>query len=93
MGFGACWIYIQSLTERTGPLDEVMNRGVLQGTYADMPTVLLEWYSRLCTGLNLPVRAEDEHLTELIQRCKAIPTAREPVQFWYDPRTAFALVG
>ena len=26
-----------------------------------MPTVLTEWYSGLCTGLSLPVPADDEH--------------------------------
>ena len=62
--------------------DEVMNRVVPQGTYAEMPTILTEWYSGLCAGLSLPVPADDEHdddLTELVERCKAIPTSREPV--------------
>ena len=64
--------------------DEVMNRVVPQGTYEEMPTVLTEWYSGLCTGLGLPVPADDEHddhLTELVERCKAVPTLREPVPF------------
>jgi hypothetical protein len=33
--------------------DEVMNRVVPQGTYEEIPTVLTEWYSGLCTGLSL----------------------------------------
>jgi hypothetical protein len=64
--------------------DKVMNRVVPQGTYAEIPTILTEWYSGLCTGLSLPVPADDEHddhLTELVERCKAIPTSGEPVPF------------
>ena len=64
--------------------DEVMNRVVPQGTYEEIPTVLTEWYSGLCTGLSLPVPPDDEHddhLTELVERCKAIPNLREPVPF------------
>ena len=64
--------------------DEVMNSVVPQGTYEEIPTVLAEWYSGLCTGLSLPVPADDEHdghLIELVERCKAIPTLREPVPF------------
>jgi hypothetical protein len=41
--------------------DEVMNRVVPQGTYEEMPTVLADWYSGLCTGLSLPVPADGEH--------------------------------
>lgn len=57
--------------------DEVMNRVVPQGTYREMPGILTEWYAGLCTGLTLPVPADDEqdhHLTEFVERCKAIPT-------------------
>src|SRR6516164_4618145 len=57
-----------------------MNRVVPQGTYEEMPTVLTERDSGLCTGLSLPVPADvehDDHLTELIERCKAITTLRE----------------
>jgi len=64
--------------------DEVMNRVVPQGTYEEMPTVLAEWYSGLCTGLCLPVPQGDEHdhhFAELVQRCNAIPTARQPASF------------
>jgi hypothetical protein len=64
--------------------DEIMNRVVPQGTYEEMPAVLREWYSGLCTGLSLPVPSDDEHddhLAELVERCKAIPTLREPVPF------------
>jgi probable F420-dependent oxidoreductase len=55
--------------------DEVMNRVVPQGTYQEIPDILTQWYSGLCTGLNLPVSADDAHdrqLTELVQRCKTI---------------------
>jgi hypothetical protein len=68
------------------PTDEVMNRVVPQGTYEEMPTVLTEWYSGLCTGLSLPVPADDEHLTELVERCKVIPTSSEPVPFLHGLR-------
>jgi hypothetical protein len=63
--------------------DEVMNRVVPQGAYAEIPTIPTEWYSGLCTGLRLPVPADDEHddhVTE-VERCKAIPTSGEPVPF------------
>jgi probable F420-dependent oxidoreductase len=58
--------------------DEVMNHVVPQGTYEEMPDLLAEWYSGLCTGLSLPVPADGEHdnrLNELVERCKAIPTS------------------
>jgi hypothetical protein len=61
-----------------------MNRVVPQGAYAEIPTVLTEWSSGLCTGLSLLVPADDEHddhFTELVERCKTIPTSREPVPF------------
>jgi hypothetical protein len=64
--------------------DEIMNRVVPQGIYQEIPAVLRGWYSGLCTGLSLPVSADDEHddhLTELIEQCKAIPTSNEPVPF------------
>jgi alkanesulfonate monooxygenase SsuD/methylene tetrahydromethanopterin reductase-like flavin-dependent oxidoreductase (luciferase family) len=64
--------------------DEVIKRVVPQGTYEEMSTVLTDWYSGLCAGLSLPVPADDEHddhLTELVERCKAIPTSRRPVPF------------
>jgi probable F420-dependent oxidoreductase len=64
--------------------DEVMNRILPQGTYEEMPAILTEWYSGLCTGLSLPVPSDDEHddhLTELVEQCKAIPTASGPVSF------------
>ena len=54
------------------------------GTHDEIPTVLTEWYPRLCTGLSLPVPPDDEHdenLTELVERCKAIPTLTDPVPF------------
>lgn len=58
--------------------DDVMNRVIPQGTYQEIPDILTEWYSGLCTGLSLPVPADDEHhpaLDELVQRCKTIPTS------------------
>jgi probable F420-dependent oxidoreductase len=61
--------------------DEVMNRVVPQGTYSEIPDILTGWYSGLCTGLNLPVPADDEQdaqLAELVQRCKSIPGATPP---------------
>jgi probable F420-dependent oxidoreductase len=61
--------------------DEVMNRVVPQGTYQEVPDILAEWYSGLCSGLSLPVPADDEHdaaLAELVQRCKTIPTKEPP---------------
>jgi len=57
--------------------DDVMNRVIPQGTYQEIPDILTEWYSGLCTGLSLPVPADDEHddqLAELVQRCKTIAT-------------------
>ena len=56
--------------------DEVMKRVVPQGTYREIPDILAEWYSGLCTGLSLPVPADDEQdaaIAELVQRCKTIP--------------------
>jgi probable F420-dependent oxidoreductase len=64
--------------------DEVMNRIVPQGTYEELPAILTEWYSELCTGLCLPAPADDthdDHLSELVERCKAIPTSPGPVLF------------
>jgi hypothetical protein len=61
--------------------DDVMNRVVPQGTYSEIPDILTGWYSGLCTGLNLPVPADDEQdeqLAELVQRCKSIPGATPP---------------
>jgi probable F420-dependent oxidoreductase len=61
--------------------DEVMNRVVPQGIYQEIPDILAQWYSGLCTGLSLPVPADDEHdaeLAELVERCKTIPGATPP---------------
>ena len=61
--------------------DDVMNRVVPQGTYSEIPEILTQWYSGLCTGLNLPVPAGDEHdatLAELVQQCKTIPGPTSP---------------
>jgi probable F420-dependent oxidoreductase len=58
--------------------DEVMNWVVPQGTYQEMPDILADWYSGLCTGLSLPLPPDDEQdaqLAELVQRCKTIATS------------------
>jgi probable F420-dependent oxidoreductase len=58
--------------------DEVMNWVVPQGTYQEMPDILAEWYSGLCTGLSLPLPPDDEQdaqLAELVERCKTIATS------------------
>lgn len=57
--------------------DEVMDRLVPQGTYERIPELLREWYAGLCTGLCIPVPAdngEDDEVCELVKRCKTIPT-------------------
>lgn len=59
--------------------DEVMDRVVPQGTYAEIPDIIEEWYSGLCTGLSLPVSEDGEHdadLADVVRRCKAVPTSR-----------------
>jgi probable F420-dependent oxidoreductase len=61
--------------------DEVMNRVVPQGTYSEIPDILAKWYSGLCSGLSLPVPADNEQdaaLAGLVERCKTIlgPTRR-----------------
>lgn len=61
--------------------DEVIDMIVPQGTYEQMPDILDQWYSGLCSGLTLPVPAgdvgpdHDTHLGTVVQRCKAIPAA------------------
>ena len=62
--------------------DDVMNRFVPEGTYAEMPEIIEDRYSGLCSGLSLPVSADNAHdleLAEAVERCKAIPTSRNPV--------------
>ncbi|WP_370332539.1 TIGR03617 family F420-dependent LLM class oxidoreductase [Mycolicibacterium hippocampi] len=62
--------------------DDFMNRIVPQGTFDEIPGVLEEWYSGLCTGLSLPVPADDQHdaqLTSLVHRCKQIPISQYSV--------------
>jgi probable F420-dependent oxidoreductase len=58
--------------------DEVMNQLVPQGTYDEIPAVLTQWYSGLCTGINLPVpadHADDDSFGALLDACREIPTA------------------
>ena len=57
--------------------DEVMNRIVPQGTYAEIGSVLSEWYSGLCTGMTLQLPTDEDHdeqLAGLVDRCRQIPT-------------------
>jgi probable F420-dependent oxidoreductase len=64
--------------------DEIMNRLVPQGSYEEIPAILADWYSGLCNGLCLPLPQDDvhdDHFAELVERCKAIPTAQEPAPF------------
>lgn len=58
--------------------DEVMNQVVPQGTYGDIPEILEQWYAGLCSGLSLPVsanEADDPALAGVVERCKEIPTS------------------
>lgn len=61
--------------------DEVMNRLVPQGTYDAIPAVLTQWYSGLCSGINLPVPTDDDDgFGALLDACRQIPaTARNSV--------------
>jgi probable F420-dependent oxidoreductase len=59
--------------------DEVCNRLVPQATYDDMPDLLAEWYSGLCTGLSMsiPIDATDDHrLAAFVERCRTIRALR-----------------
>ncbi len=58
--------------------DEVIERLVPQGTYEEIPDVLAQWYSGLCSGINLPVpadEADDDLFAGLLQACRQIPAA------------------
>jgi hypothetical protein len=47
-------------------------------TYDEIPAVLTQWYSGLCSGINLPVPAEDAddgRFGALLDSCRQIPTA------------------
>ncbi|AKK30942.1 TIGR03617 family F420-dependent LLM class oxidoreductase [Mycobacterium sp. EPa45] len=58
--------------------DEVMDRLVPQGTYDEIPDVLRQWYSGLCSGINLPVPAEeadDDRVAAMLAVCRQIPAA------------------
>ncbi|WP_396930893.1 TIGR03617 family F420-dependent LLM class oxidoreductase [Mycolicibacterium sp.] len=58
--------------------DEVMDRLVPQGTYDEIPDVLRQWYSGLCSGINLPVppdEADDDRFAALLAACRQIPAA------------------
>ncbi len=64
--------------------DDFMNRFVPQGTFDEIPDILDDWYAGLCTGLSLPVPADDQHdaqLTSLVRRCKEIPMSQHSVPF------------
>lgn len=55
--------------------DEVMERLVPQGTYEEIPDVLAQWYSGLCSGINLPVpadEADDDLFAGVLQACRQI---------------------
>jgi alkanesulfonate monooxygenase SsuD/methylene tetrahydromethanopterin reductase-like flavin-dependent oxidoreductase (luciferase family) len=58
--------------------DEVMSQLVPQGTYDEIPAVLTQWYSGLCSGINLPVPtedADDDSFGALLDSCRQIPAA------------------
>ncbi|SBS72521.1 putative F420-dependent oxidoreductase [uncultured Mycobacterium sp.] len=58
--------------------DEVMSQLVPQGTYDEIPAVLTQWYSGLCSGINLPVPADDADdasFGALLDSCRQIPAA------------------
>ncbi|MCX2929439.1 TIGR03617 family F420-dependent LLM class oxidoreductase [Mycobacterium sp. CVI_P3] len=58
--------------------DEVMDRLVPQGTYDEIPAVLAQWYAGLCSGINLPVPADDaddDRFGALVEACRQIPAA------------------
>nr|WP_261879965.1 LLM class flavin-dependent oxidoreductase [Mycobacterium marinum] len=66
-------------TDLAGHLtDEVMDLVVPQGSYPEIPDILAEWYSGVCSGISLsvPGDAEDDaSLAELVGRCKHIEPA------------------
>lgn len=58
--------------------DQVISRLVPQGTYDEIPELLAQWYAGLCTGINLPVPADDgddERIVALVDACRQIPAA------------------
>ncbi len=69
-----------------------MNRVVPQGTYQPMPAVLPEWYSGLCTGMSLPVPADDERAEKWLAAAHRDHAdrrgARDPQAFGHAPPTA-----
>lgn len=57
--------------------DDVVSQLIPQGTYDEIPAVLTQWYSGLCSGLNLPVPADaddDDSFGALLDSCREIPT-------------------
>ena len=54
--------------------DEVMSQLVPQGTYDEIPAVLTQWYSGLCSGINLPVPADDADDDELRRAPRFVPS-------------------
>ena len=60
--------------------DDVLNVLVPQGTYDELPDVLKQWYAGLCDGIVLAVPPEafdDDGYRALVDRCRAIPAARD----------------
>lgn len=54
-----------------GALEEL----VPQGSYAEMPDLLRQWYAGLCDGLTIVLPdGDDDALAELVRRCREIPT-------------------
>jgi probable F420-dependent oxidoreductase len=59
--------------------DDVLDVLVPQGTYDELPDVLERWYGGVCGGIVLavpPTAFEDEGYRALVDRCRAIPSAR-----------------
>ena len=64
--------------------DDVVDRLVPQGTYAELPDVLASWYDGVCDGIALdtpPNPDDDDEFAAMIRRVKSIPgrvTGRSP---------------
>lgn len=61
--------------------DDVIARLLPQGSYADLPDVLEEWYAGRCDGLSLSLPEPDDHereWAELVRRARAITPRRTP---------------
>ncbi len=56
--------------------DDVVDRLVPQGTYAELPDVLASWYDGVCDGIALdtpPNPDDDDEFAAMIRRVKSIP--------------------